>query len=177
MKKRKEFLAAKRIAAKCEELNTWPGCPWGKWGAVDFKTKDYWISNIMKYKVADENWKNFAVDFQRGMVYQILDCMFITKGNWLVNAEMANYRKFLDADWSEKDTNYKGEEVTSDNFYIDNQNLVRLYFAVWAAIREYKNTDKVMVFIHDQDNDYTDVLIFNNLEEANQYYKDYVTGE
>lgn len=170
MNTRKEFRKVKQIIHTFESFQ-YPGYPYSHFGVVDFKTKDCWDSNGRKKFIVDDNWYKFAAQFEAGMLYHILDSDFDRKGSFIQDSYMQDYKTFLEEKWSEQVVNTFGEKVTEEHFFIDNKELVRLYFAVYAAIRKYKNTDKVMLYIYDGEEDYVDVKIFNNLEEINDYYK------
>ncbi len=170
MKTRKEFRKVKQIIHAFESFQ-YPGYPYSHFGVVDFKTKDCWDSNGRKKFIADDNWYKFAAQFEAGMLYHILDSDFDRKGSFIQDSDMKDYKTFLEEKWSEQVEKASGEKVTIEHFFIDNQELVRLYFAVYAAIRKYDNTDKVMLYIYDGGEDYVDVQIFDNLEEINNYYK------
>ena len=173
MKTSKEFRKIKHII-RVLESNQYPGYPYCHFGVVDFKTKDCWDSNGRKKFITDDNWYKFASQFEAGMLYHVLDSRFDQKGNFVFNSHMDSYKKFLTEPWQ---TSSNDDGGLIENFYIDNQELVRLYFAVYAAIREYKNTNKIMFYIYDGDAEYVDVLLFDNLDEINKYYKEYVKGE
>ena len=173
MKTRKEFKKVRHIIRVCES-HQWPGYPYCHFGVVDFKTKDCWDSNGRKNFVTDENWYKFSSQFEAGMLYHILDSDFDRKGNFIVDSHMENYRTFLDSEWSDKVTNLFGEKVNNDHFYIDNRELTRLFFAVYAAIREYKDTNKIMLYMYDGDAEYVDVKIFETLEDIQNYYEMYI---
>ena len=173
MKTRKEFKKVKQIIRVCES-NQYPGYPYCHYGVIDFKTKDCWDSNRRKNFVIDNNWRNFSTQFEAGMLYHVLDSRFDQKGNFIFNAHMDSYQKFLTEPWQ---TSRDDGDDPIENFYIDNQELVRLYFAVYAAIRQYKNTNKIMFYAYDGDSEYVDVLLFDSLDEINKYYKEYIKGE
>ena len=173
MRTRKEFRKIKHII-RVLESNQYPGYPYCSFGVIDFKTKDCWTSNFRKNFITDEGWNKFASQFEAGMLYHVLDSRFDQKGNFIFNSHMDNYKKFLTEPWQ---TSRDDGDDLIENFYIDNQELVRLYFAVYAAIREYKDTSKIMLYIYDGDAEYVDVLLFDTLDEINKYYKDYVKGE
>ena len=173
MKTRKEFRKIKHII-RVLESNQYPGYPYCSFGVIDFKTKDCWTSNGRKNFIVDKNWYKFASQFEAGMLYHTLDSRFDQKGSFVFESHMDNYKKFLTEPWQ---TSRDDDDDLIENFYIDNQELVRLYFAVYAAIREYKNTNKIMLYIYDGDAEYVDVLLFDTLDEINKYYKDYVKGE
>ena len=173
MKTREEFKKLKHIIRKLEEPQ-YHGYPFSTFGVVDFKTKDCWTSNDRKNFVTDENWYKFAAQFEAGLLYHILDSNFSGKGNFVIDSYMNHYKVFLDSKWSEKVPNFKGDLVEKENFYIDNQELVRLYFGVYAAIREYKNTNKLMLYFYDGDAEYTDIRLFETLEDIKNYYNTYI---
>lgn len=168
MKKRKEFSLLKKCCKFLEDME-YPGYPFSRFGIVDFKTKDCWVNNKRDSFVTDPNFEKFGLLFQSGLLYNILDTNFTRKGSFVTNSHMEHYKTFLQEKWQDPNGD--------DQFYIDNQELVRLYFAVYAAIREYKDTNKIMLYIYDGDAGYVDVLLFDTLDEINKYYKDYVKGE
>lgn len=164
MKTRTEFITLKNICFELESYQ-YPGYPFSIYGVIDFKTRDYWVSGDSNNYVANSTWDNFASQFEINLLYHILGSDLANKQTWLQDGHMENYRVFLDAPWDD------------DNFYIDNQELTRLYFAVYAAIREYQNTDKLMLFMYDGDSEYVDVLLFDTIDEIDQYYKEYINPE
>lgn len=169
MKKRKEYLALKKCCRFMEDIRH-PGYPFSVCGIVDFKTKDCYVDNARRDFTCEKNWNKFANIFHAGLLYQILDCDFVRKGSFVINSHMDNYKTILEAPYTKDDR---------DSFYIDinSQELVRLYFAVWSAIREYQDTDKLMFFVYDGDNEWVEVKVFDTLEEIKNYYKDYFTEE
>ena len=82
---------------------------------------------------------------------------------------MEHYKTFLQEKWHDENGN--------DQFYIDNEGLVRLYFSVWSAIREYKDTDKIMFFDYNGETEWAEVQVFDNAEEIQDYYDTYFSGE
>ena len=148
----------------------YPGHSFSIYGIIDFKDKYYWLDNNSRtYKITD--WKNFQKDFDSQLLYHILGSRLATKGNFLINIHMEDYRKFLEEPWEKY---FDDDDSPIDNFYIDNFELTRLYFAVYAAIREYKDSQKIMWFMYDGDSEYVDVLLFDTLEEIKWYQKKYI---
>lgn len=155
---RKEFRKLKSLSMKAESWQ-YPGYPFSLHGVIDFKTKNCWTTNNHKsFKI--KSWLQFVKEFDSYLLYHILGTRFGCKGNFVCESKMANYETFL-------------HEKDYDDYYIDNLELTRLYFAVWSAIREYKDTDKLLWFIYDGDSEYADVLLFDNIEQINKYAKEY----
>jgi len=137
----------------------YPGYPFSIYGIIDFKDKCYWLNNNSRIcKITD--WKNFIKDFDSQLLYHIVDSCFTARGNFLMDQHMSHYKEIL-----------KG---TSDDFYIDNFNLIKLYFAVYSAIKEYKNSKKIMWFLYDGDSEYIDILLFNTIKEIKEYQNKYI---
>lgn len=167
MKKRKEFLALKKCCRYLDDLK-YPGYPFAICGIIDFKTLDCYVDNHGDF-VTDPSFHKFSLWFEAGLLYNILDSDFTRKGSFVVDSYMADYKIFLEEKWQ--------DEEGRDQFFIDNQELVRLYFAVYAAIRQYKSSEKILFFSYDGDSEWVDVQVFDNLEEINQFYETYFLGE
>ena len=168
MKKRKEFLALKKCCRYLDDMK-YPGYPFSICGIIDFKTLDCYVDNHRENFVTDSGFHKFGVWFEAGLLYNILDSDFTRKGSFVVESHMENYKVFLEEKWKDEDGN--------DRFFIDNKELVRLYFSVYAAIREYKNTEKLLFFSYDGDSEGLCVELFDTLEEIQKYYKEYFKGE
>ena len=168
MKKRKEFSLLKKCCRFLEDME-YPGYPFSRFGIVDFKTKDCWVNNKKNSFVTDANFEKFGLLFQSGLLYNILDSNFTCKGSFVTDSHMEHYKTFLQEKWHDENGN--------DQFYIDNQDLTRLYFAVWSAIREFQNTDKIMFFDYNGETEWVEVQVFDNIEEIQAYYNTYFLGE
>jgi len=168
MEQRLEFKRLKQLSLKTESLY-YPGYPFSLYGVIDFKTKHCWTTN--SYKVFTiNNWSSFSKEFDAPLLYHILNSHFTRKGNFIYNTHMDNYKKFLEEPWT---TSFNEGDYPIENFYIDNHELTRLYFSVWAAIREYKDSNKFMWFMYDGESEYVDVLLFDNINQINTYAEKY----
>lgn len=163
MKPRKEFNKLKEII---EEMNSWvyPGYPFSIQGVVDFKNRYCYIDkNDLSKKPfrIDKRWTKFTLAFNAKVLYHMIDSTYDTKGNWLNNgSEMKEYKAFL-----EIGNNFE------DIIYFDNKELTKLYFAVWSAICEYEDSNKLMYFGYDGDSDIIWLELFDNQEQIEEYYK------
>lgn len=162
MSKSKEFLLLRKMGRKL--VDQWyPGYPVAFYGVIDCGTKDIWIDPDTTTTLKD--WVDFKKYFDINLLYHILDTNLATKGSWVRDTEMANYKKFVES----------AEEPFDDYFWIQSEGLVRLYFGVWAAIREYQDQKKYIFFSYDEEYSDTNcqIKVFSSLEEIEQYRHEY----
>lgn len=168
MSKRPEYLKVKKII---RELGSWqyPGYPFSFYGCIDFKTKDCYFYLKNEFKIKDD-WSNFKEKFDSTLLYHILGSYRAQKGSWINPTIMPQYKTFIEA--------INNPHIKYDEeYYIDNYECATLYFSVYSAIREFKNTNKILFFEYDGDAECVCIEVFSNMDEINTYYKNYIKGE
>lgn len=168
MKKRKEFLKLKKFCRFMDDM-TYPGYPFSRNGAIDFKTKDCYTDNCRRDFVTDEYFDKFKQYFEENLLFNILDSNFSNRGSFIVNRHLDKYKEILEA------KNY--DDDGDPQFFVDHLELAKFYFAVWSAIKQYKDSDKLLWFSYDGDSECCCVEVFDNMEQIDQYYKKYILGE
>lgn len=158
---KEEIKLLKSICKKAED-NQYPGYPFQLTGFIDMgEQKGYFGSHGRPMSL-----EKFYHDFDSEMAFPMLGSHLAQKGNWYNGGTlMAEYQKFIS-----HDTSY-------DDFYIDDINAVKLYFGLYSAIRQFKDTNKLIWFIVDNDCDYVDIQVFDNAEQIKHFIKEYWTEE
>lgn len=152
---KQEIKLIRRIERYHESM-VYPGYPFLIHGYVDMgeKVGSINLSNPMTLE-------KFCKEFDAKMCYQMVNSQMSVKGNWLVNTQMAESKRFLNAEY--------------DDFYIDCLGATRLYFALYSAIRELKKNDSkaIIYFGYDDNTEWTWVEVFNSMDNIKSFVHEY----
>ena len=152
---KQEIKVFKKIERTFNDL-MYPGYPFSIIGYADLGTEEFWLQGK---KI--NSLRNFCNSFDSLCCYHMVGSELATKGSWLIETHMDMPEDFLKADY--------------DRFYIDNYEVVKLYFAVYSAIRAFRATKQYLFFVYNGEADYVDVKAFSTVEEIEQYRQDYWT--
>jgi len=148
-----------RKAQKVMEDMQYPGYPFQLTIVIDLEDYKAWVDYG---KAQDLN--RALIDISQPLLYNAVNCDLMTKRNFLQDQNLSTVDEILKADY--------------DQFYIDSYNTVRFYLALMSAIYSHKKKDKAFIFACiDEDTEYVDVRCFDNLQEIEQYIKDYFTEQ
>lgn len=153
-----DYAKAKKLLHKATRLHfreMYPGYPFAMIGFYFTKLNS---GEVDKHTFS--NISNFRKLFETNLIFQCLGSDLATKGSWATGRhKMDSYKAFLDAN--------------EDDFYFDELNAVKLYFAFYSAYRQYKDKDAIIFFVINTECDYVDVRVFETIEELEQYQKEY----
>ena len=90
--------------------------------------------------------EKFIHEIHANFCYHMIGNYESTKGSWLQNTKMQDHEKYLKAEY--------------DDFYIDNIEVTKLFFALFAAIRETADKDALVYWGYDGDPDFAWVEVF-----------------
>ena len=148
-----------RKAQKVMEDMQYPGYPFQLTIVIDLADYKAWVDYG---KAKDLN--QALIDISQPLLYNAVNCTLMTKRNFLQDQNLSTVDEILKADYHQ--------------FYIDNYNAVRFYLALMSAIYSHKKKDEVFIFACiDEATEYVDVRSFYNLQEIEQYVKDYFTEQ
>ena len=134
--------------------NMYPGYPFAMIGYYYTKLNSGEIDGSTFHSLEE-----FRHNFEPTILYQSLDTCKATKGSWLQETEMDDYKSFV--------------KSTSEDYFFDNIDAVKLYFAFYSAYREYRDKDVIIFFVINSECDYLDVQVFQSEEELQKYYEEY----
>ena len=129
MKVKKEIQQLRKIQQLMED-NVYPGYPYMIHGIVDMEDKCGWIG-LGGRKM---NLEKFCHEINAELCYQLIGSTKATKGSWIVDTHMEEHEQYLKAEYND--------------FYNDNVEVAKLYFALYAAIRESKGTNNIIFFTY-----------------------------
>lgn len=156
----KQEIKELRKAQKCMWDNQYPGYPFQLTIVIDLEEKVAWVDWNGKKQPLEKALASIAPS----LLYQCLDADNTSKRTFVVDQHLEDYKKYLEYD--------------DDQFYISQTNICRFYFALNSAIYNHKKTDKGFIFACiDDDAEYVDVQVFNDLQTIKNYVKDYFTQE
>ena len=144
-----------RRMEKFHDDHMYPGYPFLIHGVIDCEDKVGYIDGGKAMPLLTK----FFPKFESMVCYHMVDCSLTIKGSWLNETHMDPYQKILEAEY--------------DDFYIDNLEVTKLYFALYSAYRSNRNTKKFIYFGYDGDSEYVWVKVFSSVKEIKQYIKDY----
>lgn len=152
-----------KMLRKAEELhedNVYPGYPFLIHGIVDMKNETGSI-NLGKFIGLNK----FIDEIHSKLCYHMVGNYESQKGSWLNETHMENHKKYL--------------KMGYDDFYIDNLEVTKMFFALFAAIRECKGKSDYIYFGYDGDADFAWVERFHGdragtkEEKIRKYLADY----
>lgn len=146
-----------KLLRNCQRIlndNVYPGYPFQMSVIIDMKTKDAWIDLNRKTTLSA-----FMQRLNNATVFCSLGTTKANKGSWVQDRTMSSPEEILNAE--------------SDDFYIDNLEVTKFYFAVNAAIRECRDKDSIIFACVDCNCDYVDCKIFNKKEDIEKYIEEY----
>lgn len=158
--KMKQEVRLLRKAQKIAWDNMYPGYPFSMTIIIDLEDKSAYV-----------NWCGKKISLSRALeqvysklIYQCLGANNTSKKSFLVDQHLEDYQTYL--------------KCNEEDFWFNNLNAVRFYFALNSAIFNHKKTDKGYVFgIIDDDCDYVDVRVFNDLKDIQAYVDNYFWSE
>ena len=157
----KRITLLRTINKKAEEQQ-YPGYPFQLTGIIDLKNKKGMFDSYGR----PMDILKFFEKFDSHLVFQALGSKLAQKGNWYNDGhKLAEYKKFI------------SQDVDYDDFYFDNLNAVKLWFGVYSAYRQFKDKDRVIWFIIDDDSEYVDIKVFKNEQEIQKFIDECWTEE
>jgi len=137
----------------------YPGYPFVVVGYADLEKENYFLNGTCY-----QGLKQFSEKFDSLLCYHMVGSNLAHKGNWLESTYMAEIERFIKADF--------------DDFYIDNYEVTKLWFATYSALRYVANVEKdkkpkFLWFYYNGEADFVEVKLFRTAEELEQFYKDY----
>ncbi len=156
----KKEIRTLRKAQRVLEALQYPGYPFQLSIIIDLEDKVAWVDSRGRKQPLEKALH----DISENLLYRCITADSTSKRTFIIDQHLEDYKKYLKYDY--------------DQFYIDSVPCCQFYFALNAAIYNDKKTDKGFIFACvDEDTDYVDVQRFSNLQEIEQYIKDYFTSE
>lgn len=140
--------------------NQYPGYPFELSVIIDLEDKCAWVD----YNGEKTDLDSALKEINNMLIYQCLGANNTNKKSFLVDQHLEDYQAYL--------------KCNEDDFWFDNLNAVRFYFALNSAIFNHKKNDKGFVFgVIDDDCDYVDVRVFDNKKDIQAYVDNYFGDE
>lgn len=156
----KPEIKALRQAQKFMDDLQYPGYPFQLTVVIDLEEKVAWVNHHGR----KQPLKRALAQIWASLLYQCLSADNTYKQSFLVDQHLEDYKKYLDYDY--------------DQFEIDHYECCKFYFALNSAIYSHKKTDTGFIFACvDEDTEWAEVQCFYNLQEIEQYIKDYFSRE
>ena len=152
-----------RLLRKAQKVlweNQYPGYPFQMSVIVDLEEQCAWVD----YVSHKTNLNEAIAKIYGTLMYVSFGARNTDKRTFIIDQHLEDYKKYLDYD--------------EEDFYIDNVNAVRFYFALSSAIYNRKKNDKRVVFaVIDDESDFVDVQVFDNIHDIEEYVKDFYEDE
>lgn len=157
-----------KLLQKCQQFmlnNIYPGYSFQLSAIIDIESDKVYDDDESLYSSKTYTIEEFLKNITVKLAYRGLGCSKMTKGSWIVEQDLGSHEDILKAN--------------DEEFYLDNMNAIKLYFALNSAIRTcQKNNKKSIIFAAiDDELDFVDLKVFNNYEEIEGYYNKYFKEE
>lgn len=147
-----------RKAQKVLNDMQYPGYPYQLSIVIDLEEKSAWVDYYGRKQPLEKALKEIAPS----LLYQCLWADKTSKRTFIIDQHLEDYKKYLEFDY--------------DQFGIDSYDCCKFYFALNAAIYNHKKIDKGFIFACvDEDTEYVDVQVFNDVASIEKYVNDYFT--
>ena len=148
-----------KLLRKAQKLlweNQYPGYPFQTSIIVDVADKCAWVD----YCGRKVNLETALARIGNKLLYAGLGARKTDKRTFIIDQHLEDYKEYLD--------------YNEEDFYFDNLNAIRLYFALSSAIFNRKTYDNVFVFgVIDDECDLVDVRVFDNEHDIQAYVDTY----
>lgn len=124
----------------------YPGYPFSKSIVIDFSTNEKYVDS--------EKVENFNELFAE-LLYQGIDSDYSIKGTFVRNSEMGTPKEFI--------------EAKEEDFYFDNLDAIKLYFALCSAIRENQDTNHYLFACIDGESSWVEVKVLKTNKQVDKY--------
>ena len=138
----------------------YPGYPYQLSIVIDLEEKSAWVDYYGKKQPLNKALREIAPS----LLYQCLWAERTSKQTFLIDQHLEDHQKYLKYEY--------------DQFGIDSYECCKFYFALNAAICNHKKTDKGFIFACiDEDTEYVDVQVFNDVASIEKYINEYFTEQ
>lgn len=138
----------------------YPGYPYQLSIVIDLEEKSAWVDYYGRKQPLNKALREIAPS----LLYQCLWAERTSKQTFLIDQHLEDYQKYLKYEY--------------DQFGIDSYECCKFYFALNAAICNHKKTDKGFIFACvDEDTEYVDVQVFNDVASIEKYINEYFTEQ
>ena len=147
-----------RKAQKVLSDMQYPGYPYQLSIVIDLEAKCAWVD----YEGQKQPLEKALREIAPSLLYQCLWADKTNKKTFIIDQHLEDYKQYLKYDY--------------EQFGIDNYDCCKFFFALNAAIYNHKKTDKGFIFACiDEDTEYVDVQVFNDLASIEKYIDEYFT--